>query len=179
MSLERDDDEPGRDADTALPEGLANEDRIHRDLHFERARLQTVKRAQISLAAPLRLFLGLLSGQHVAPNERDEGRSGDEHGAADRGEVEQAKRRMAGRFECAADQEIRRCADQCRQASEQAAVGQRHKKSRYRQARASRNVDDYWQHERSDANVVHEGRQPARGEHDDDNHSALLAAGEP
>ncbi len=178
-TLEREHDQACGGAQPALRERLADQDRVLGNAHVEASRLQAVQRAQVALTAPLRLRGRHLLRQPMPGEQRDERRADEHQRGAERREIEDAEAVVAARRQRPADQQIRRRSDERRQAAEQRAVGHGHEQPRRRDTRAPRDLDDDGQHQRGDADVVHEEGHRARGQHDDDDDPGFPPAGEP
>ena len=140
-----------------MAKAFAHQHRFPGHHHLKGAGLQSVLGAQIALTSALGLLVRFLDGQQLPANQGDEQGPYDQNHAADGREIEQPKRLETRVLKGGADQQVRWRADQSRESAEQAAVGQRHQQSRRGQPGPSRYVDDYRQHQRSHADVVHEG----------------------
>ena len=69
-----------------------------------------------------------------------------------------------------------RRADHCCETSQQSPVCHWHEQSTRRRIRPPRDVHDHWQHQRSDTDIIHEGRKDSARQHDDDDHAGLTSS---
>ncbi len=148
-------DQARRGADTTVGQRLADQDGIARYPQQESSFVQLVAGAQAALAHVL-IALAPLLGQQQAAEQGHEQHAADHDGTAHRREIEQFERFITAQCKRLADEQVRGRADQCHQAAKQGRIRERHEQPGCRDSCSACNVDDDGQHQRSDADVVHE-----------------------
>ena len=119
---------------------------------------------------------GLLDREEEAPRKCDEQNADEHDGTAERREFEKFEWLVTVEDHRLGNQEVRGGTDQRHQATEQGCIGERHEQPGRGQARAARNLDNDRQHERGNADVVHEGRQDRGRHHDHHDHRKFAFA---